>query len=776
MSIKMRISLMHSAALAFCTATAAQAQDQADIGQQEDIVVTATRREETLQTVPLAISAYSQEQLTRQNARTIDDIARITPGLNFARSGYGTNRADPPTIRGIGSALGSGTTGVYLDDTPINSIESANIASPPFPRVFDLERVEVLKGPQGTLFGAGSMGGALRFITPQPSLTTSRLRATTDLSTTAGDESYEAGVALGAPIVNDVLGFNISAFYRRDAGFIDHRDYFTRDLDHPNANWTRAVVVNAAVKWQATEDVSFQPSLFYQNEYGNDVNQFWLNYSDRSEGRFEQMSALRSPSKDRFFVPALKVDWDLGPARLISNTSYLTRKVDAITDYTQETNAIFFDQAEPLFAGEAIPAIYKNRQKVFTQELRLLSDSDDSPLTWVLGAFYSKLKQQDYQLVTGGESTATLMEMSGTDWYFDVPLLDAFGVSGITYGVADRPTRTLKAVYGQADYEIVEGLKATVGLRYSSTKTTFNAFTGGPINGGSATNVGENKENSLTPKFGVSYQIDPKNLLYVNASKGFRPGGAQPPVPFSFCGEDLANLGLSSSPTSYKADSLWSYEAGSKNELFGGVLRVDASAYLIRWKDIQRSIGLPICTLSYIGNLGRVESKGFEVALSASPTRNLSLYLNVGFNDADSLDTLVTAPRADGTRGTIVRAGQGLGNRRWTLAAGAEQQFDLAGHASSLSVNAEYQGPETSPLDSTLTGFNALTAVNERGYTVVRVRGSIDFGDIEVSPYIDNLFNVHPILTRGNYSSSSPLIYVTTQRPRTVGVRVTLRR
>src|SRR5450432_268440 len=193
----------------------------------EEIVVTATRRTERLQDVPISVSAFSQEKMDVQGLRNIDDVTRLTPGVAFSRNGTGSSanyndENSDISIRGIDSQAGTSTTGIYIDDTPVQSRHIGFGAVNVFPALFDLDRVEVLRGPQGTLFGAGAEGGVVRFITPQPDLTKGSGYLRSEVaSTKSGDASYEMGAAAGGPIISDVLGFRISASFRRDGGWVD---------------------------------------------------------------------------------------------------------------------------------------------------------------------------------------------------------------------------------------------------------------------------------------------------------------------------------------------------------------------------------------------------------------------------------------------------------------------------------------------------------------------------------------------------------------------------
>jgi outer membrane receptor protein involved in Fe transport len=246
----MRLATWILAAVALCPENVlAQTADRAPPGAGlDEIVVTATRREERLQDVPVSASAFTQQTLDAQGLRNIDDLSRLTPGVTFQRDGTGTSanfndEASDINIRGIDSTAGTSTTGIYIDDTPIQGRHISFTSFNAFPALFDVERVEVLRGPQGTLFGAGSEGGTVRFIQPAPNLHTDSAYARSELAATQkGDPSYELGAAVGGPIIDNRLGFRVSAYGRVDGGWVDRVDYRTGQVTDKDANWQQTIV------------------------------------------------------------------------------------------------------------------------------------------------------------------------------------------------------------------------------------------------------------------------------------------------------------------------------------------------------------------------------------------------------------------------------------------------------------------------------------------------------------------------------------------------------
>ncbi|MBS0614692.1 MAG: TonB-dependent receptor plug domain-containing protein, partial [Proteobacteria bacterium] len=287
-------------------------------GELQEVVVTATRREESLSKVPISVSAFTQESIDIRGIKDFQDVAKFTPGVNIDNSG--TNNI---SIRGIASTAGAGTTGIYIDDTPIQMRALAFNPDDALPKTFDVERVEVLRGPQGTLFGAGSEGGTVRYITTQPSLTKTSVYSRSEVSYTQnGAPSYEAGVAGGMPLIDGKLGVRATVWYRRDGGWIDHMDPYTLATVDRNANHSNTALLRLAAVWAPTETLTITPSVYYQNMQRHDINNYWPIYSDPSRGIYRNANPTPMPHPDRFWLPALKIEADMGSVRFISNTSY----------------------------------------------------------------------------------------------------------------------------------------------------------------------------------------------------------------------------------------------------------------------------------------------------------------------------------------------------------------------------------------------------------------------------------------------------------------------
>jgi outer membrane receptor protein involved in Fe transport len=391
--------------------------------QLEEIVVTATRHEESLSKVAISVTAMTQESLDLRGIKDIQDIARFTPGISVDNSGTANI-----SIRGIASSGGAGTTGIYIDDTPIQMRAIAFNPDESLPKSFDIERVEVLRGPQGTLFGAGSEGGTVRYITTPPSLTRNSVYGRGEVSFTPGGEpSYEAGVAAGGPLVDGVLGARISVWTRRDGGWIDRVDATDPSVTlDKHSNHTETSLVRLAAIWAPSDKWTVTPSIYFQDRKTNDVSNYWPLYSDPSSHHFVSANPTGRPTPDTFYLPALKIEGDFGAIKFISNTSYYHRKDTTGYDGTMYNLGFYqslfaYNGFNSNFGGDPAsnfpmfldntgvhlgpsanspgdlayraPASIDNGQQNFVQEFRLQSTDPNAKFVWTAGVFYSSNRQ-----------------------------------------------------------------------------------------------------------------------------------------------------------------------------------------------------------------------------------------------------------------------------------------------------------------------------------------------------------------------------------------------
>lgn len=355
----------------------------------DDIVVTATKTAQLIDKVPISISAYQKDRMDQLGVRGISDIVALTPGLqmeNVRSRSSGTNIA----IRGISSRIGAGTTGIYLDDAPIPVRVIGYDASNVYPQVFDLERVEVLRGPQGTLYGAGSMGGNVRFITPKPSMKDLSVYARTEVGVTdGGSPSYEGGLAIGTPLVEDKIGLRVSGWYRHDGGWVDRANLATGAITDKDANYQDSEVLRGAMTLKPSDSITITPSVFFQNIRVNDTSSYWNTLSDPGAGVFKNGDPLYQVYKDRFVLPNLDVEADLGGVVLTSSTSYFNRRAYNEWDYSTVVPGILSKGALVTVPGYTAKSYFIDKQSNWSSELRLQSAKSDAPLSWVVGLYAS---------------------------------------------------------------------------------------------------------------------------------------------------------------------------------------------------------------------------------------------------------------------------------------------------------------------------------------------------------------------------------------------------
>jgi outer membrane receptor protein involved in Fe transport len=726
------------------------------------IFVTAQRREESILKVPLSVTNYTPEVMDKQGVRDIGDISRLTPSLRFTRTaGVAGNNGTNIAIRGVFSDVGSATTAIYIDDMPVQIRSVGYFSGNPYPRVFDLERVEVLRGPQGTLFGAGAMGGAVRFITKQPSFTDTNIYARSEVSTTKnGGESYEIGLAGGMPI-NEKVAFQASAWYRHDGGYIDRVDPVTQDPVAKDINDEDTYAARLALGFAPSDNLIITPSIYYQKVESDGRDQYWEQFTDLSTTNYITGIYNEEPSFDRFWLAGLKIEYEIGNVSIISNSSYFDRDQGQVLDYATYLSSLrtgnpfgFYGNKDPLNAI----ATQETGQKNFTQEIRLQSIDDTGFFSWLVGGYYSNAKQWFQNLSQSGRTPGVIS--SG------FPQID--GIYNLVEQIRSKDETF--AGFASLDFRPLDGLKVTLGLRYTSATFDFWNLRDGPVNSGIETiTISQQKGDAFTPRFVVAYDINRDNMVYASASKGFRLGGGQRPVDTNFCAADLATLGLSQSPTDFDSDSLWSYEVGTKNKLAGGRVVLDVNAFYIKWKNIQQVIRLPTCSFSFVGNLGNATAKGFDISVSVMPIDGLVLGANIGYSHNTYDDDVF------GGNGLLLKeAGDFIGGPNFTGSAYGQYDFAISNSTEGyFRVDYSFTGKNNDP-NPLAFGFDpGLPALGSTHY--VSLRAGARISSLDVSVFVDNLTNTNAPIARSHDSIGAPLYYVESYRPRTIGLTVNYR-
>jgi len=758
----------------------------------EQVVVTATRRSELLNKVPVSISAFTKDRIDQLNAKSVADLVGFTPGVSFDEVTKNVS------IRGVNSDAGDATTGIYIDDTPIQLRSLGFGSDNTLPSVFDLDRVEVLRGPQGTLFGAGSEGGTVRYITPQPSLSDFGVYAKGEISGTQyGGANYEGGAAVGGPIVDGKLGFRISGWGRHDGGWIDKVDYMDpNSVLQSNTNYVDTYVVRGALTWQPMASLTITPSVFYQNRHQNNIDDYWVGISNPDRGDYKTGTPENMGDRDHFVLPALKVDYDLGFGELISNTSYFDRH-ELVQDYSATLYDLsYFQQSEhyglePDFetdcpgglcvnhpqalltpTGISLPGFghYKatnnvtNNQQNVTEEVRLQSTDENSPLTWIVGVFYTSQDQLSVEEINDPQ----LPELSEYLWGDTIENIWGVGLlpNGDDYINHTKAHSRQIAAFANATYAITDQLKLQLGARIASTHFDFTNFSDGAQNFGYLSVPGGKKdETPFTPMGSINYQINDDDLVYATIAKGYRIGGANPLFPVDACTE------IKVEPTSYDSDNVLSYELGSKNKFFGGRLEASGSIYYLEWNNIQQSITLPSCAFRYTVNQGAAESKGFDLQGEWLVTDAFDVDFSLGYTDAHYTQTSESAGLV------LAKNGDRLPGSPWTFSLGAQYSDTLWGFESFIRVEYEYAS-ELSALtperDPATTLFDKYLVPDPPTHQVA-LRMGTKIRDIHFALFAENLLNANPRLGFNHQDSTTLLYEASTLRPRTIGLTATYR-
>jgi iron complex outermembrane receptor protein len=796
--------------------------DAAASGALEEIVVTATRREESISRVPISITAINQDAIDQKGIKDFSDIVRFTPGVSFDAS-----QTNQISIRGISSSGGSGTTGIYIDDTPIQVRNLGFNSDDALIKLFDLDRVEVLRGPQGTLFGAGSEGGTVRYITVQPSLTQTSVYAKAETSyTEGGAPSYETGIAAGTPVVDGVFGLRFSAWYRRDGGWIDRIDPTTLDVVDKNANSVGTAVLRLAGLWQPNDAIRVSPSILYQNSQRNDVTIYWPEYSNPSDNRYVSADPTARSEPDVFYLPALNVQADIGAVTLISTTSYFHR--DEISGYDGTLYNLGYYQSQipangnaaglaafPLLDGSGVhlpagltdyrsPASVTNTQRNITQEFRLQSTDSAARVTWTAGVFYSLDRQFSLEEIHDPMADAFFNQLFGYPIaeFFGTPM-NANGTSVLPMGDSyfnqlasyDRQI----AGFGEVNFKLTDTLKLTAGVRVSKDSYTIESLSGGPQNSSTRAGTQSNSEKPVTPKAGIEWQADPNDLYYFTYSKGFRPGGGNPAIPYDptfqnptiGCTQDFQNLGLKNgSPATYKSDSVQSFEVGAKNNI-NNRIRLASSIYYIKWNNIQEDVVPPICEIQFTENLGNAVSKGFDLQADFQVTDALSLESALGYTQARYTTSTFIGPVRTGlpvvAAGDAIAGPNGIGTGYsippYSITLGPEYKFQAFTHESYVRADWEYLAGDKwlhAAQDANTSSYDPSSLPTER-QSFVSMRAGTKLGDFGVSLFVDNLTDSHTILNYNHQTNSydgngallaSPAYRYISYRPRTFGITV----
>lgn len=703
-----------------------------------DVVVTANKRSERLLSVAAPVTALGAADLSRVQAVKLDDYAAQAPGLNLASDRDGETQI---ILRGIttGSYVSS-TVGTYIDDVPFGSSTSAALGGELTPDLdpSDLRQIEVLRGPQGTLYGASSLGGLVKFVTTPPNLDSYSGRVELDGSAVDhGGDGYGVRGMLNAPLLNDTLGIRISGFDRQDPGYIDNPQLGLNDV-----NKTQVDGGHASLLWRPTPNLSIDLGAILQdvNSSGSNDEDVDVNGQEITpiNGGLTQIRYTREPLEIHYRLYSGTVNYDLGWAHLVSVTSYSTLQQRQIFDETQTFGALATSITGIPNFGNSTGSVLT--QSKVTQEVRLASPSTNQ-LEWQGGFYFTQEKS------ARDEPTFAFSSVTGAPIVLPEPLFFARLLSKYTE----------YAGFGDVTYHFTPQFDVLAGVRYSTNNQQFTLIENGIFAGGPSSQYGTSSDHSVTYLVAPSYKIDPNNLVYIRIASGYRPGGPNAPTP-----ADVA-AGV---PSAYRPDTLTDYEVGYKSSLFEHKVTLELSAFYIDWQDIQ--IETDFNGITSNGNGGSARSDGVEADAAYTPIKGLTLSGNFAYTDAELTEN---APGVNG------KNGDELPNvPRWAGYVSADYDFPL------MDVATGFVGGSVRYVGDRESGFITGSPANFvrpvlPAYTTVDLRAGLSYQRFTLEAYVKNVGDVRGLnnLTSLDLSGYMNPWTASVIQPRTVGVSLSAR-
>jgi outer membrane receptor protein involved in Fe transport len=738
----------------------------------EVVKVTAQKRKEDPAKVAMSISAVTGAQLQAEHIRDITDLTRAVPNISFTAAS-GNGGAGPGTsnieIRGISSTAGAATVGVYLGDTPVtvgNVYTMGNVE----PKFFDIDRVEVLRGPQATLYGASSMGGTIKFVPNEPDLKEREFTTYTEASNTkGGSANYAANIVANLPLIPDELALRIGVQAQHTGGYIDQVDGGGAVLAN-NINKISDQELRAALKWKPTRALTITPSVYWQRIDAKDIAAFNLELP-----LYQAQKQIREPSKDTLLSPSVTINWDLGPFDLTSATSYFERKFDRTQNgsaYNSYSLSTFLTSTadggkappELIEAIAGLPsAVYLNNQvRQVSQEFRLASrpyDAAVSPWTWLAGTYFSR---QHTNVVENDPifGVTDLFKQFGFDIADPELLPDARPgqfPNDNSFAGAFHYREKQTSIFGEINYYFVPTVHATVGARYLKADTTLEQRNGNYLAGAGNNSGAATSSHAFTPKYALTWEVSPTNTVYTSIAKGFRLGGNNIFVPPTTCGPDLEANGLEAGPPDYKPDSLWSYEVGSKSRFLNNRLSINADVFYVKWKNIQQGVYLPTCAYTYNANAGDATSKGFEFDIKAKPIPGLTLSASGGYVKAElSNDQGIE----NGVVGAVAGA-QIQGVPKYNAAINAVYNFSAWDKPAFVMAGMQWVGSSKGSLDPEQTDHDRPS------YHTTDFSAGMTFDRYAFSVFVKNAFDTDTIIQHPQVAS---IVQGYRLAPRSIGV------
>jgi len=661
----------------------------------EEVIVTAQKREQKLIEVPIAITAMTASEIESRGISSLLEAQYAVPGLTMAEFGPGQQRAQLRGISSPGGATSLATIGFYLDEMPVN-VGSATALDV---RLLDIERIEVLRGPQPALYGEGSMGGTIRYVTARPDLEEFSGRVSGRWgSLTDGDNLYRGSGVLNVPIVEDVLGIRIAVAQEETGGFIDQLSTGEKDV-----NSAKISTVRTTILWEPSDEFSFSLMALHQ-----DQDQDFLNFAMRDRNT---TAIFPSRNDDEYDIVNAVASYDFGSATLLATVGYLDRVNEMGADSSAPFVINFLEAAFGIAPGiiQGAGFISRNEVEMTTQEIRLQSNGDER-FNYLLGYYRrsaDKLTISSFETMPAG-----------------VLPFDPFASTVLSKTEA-------YAVFGEVSYRVTENLEVTLGGRYYDDEQT----------------VGTDKASfdSFNPRINIAYTLSGGDLVYFNASKGFRSGGMNqilpPPLP--------------TPPANFGPEELFSYEIGTKHAFNDNRVNLELAAYYNDWKEVQapNPAFVPFLILT---NTGNISGMGVDLSVSAMLSDHWTVGGTFGYVGME-YDT-DTGAHIKGDKPDLTP------DKTWSANLEYHSPISAFG-GTEFSARVDYQ--YTAGYTMTLRDFFPLDPVASTGSrAILNFRAGLDFDRFSTYLFADNIMDDDGELAPAAASLPEPVI----GRPRTVGI------
>ena len=766
--------------------TEEQAQQQQPSPQQEEsvsnensqaIVVTAQKRLQLLLEVPQSVTVVGGETLERQQATNFQDYLSLVPGFSLEGNTPGENRI---TLRGANTGGVTSTVAIFMDEVPFGSstgLANGAILSGDFDP-FDLNRIEVLRGPQGTLYGASSFGGVLKYVTNAPRLNRFEARAQAGIEDVKGGGlGYNGAAVVNVPLGN-IAAFRASGFYRKEDGYIDSvgnnpilnaltEEEIGRTLVAKDINDKKSYGGRASILVEPTDDISVRLTAFAQNlnSGGSSVMDVDSDSLRPLYGGNVQTIYQREPTKVKYRVYNGTVDWNLGFANLFSSTAYSTFSEDFQTDFTfalgQTINLLAnlgpdvglaglppsFIIADPAVTRPlGVQLFQETSTDKFTQEVRLSSPNNDK-LEWLAGLFYTHEK-----------SGINPQNIFATEFGTDTIAPDVEPIAKIFLD----STYKEYAAFANATYHVTPGFDLTFGGRLAHNKQSADLLIDSDVLGNAEGSGLDSSETVFTYSFAPRFEVNENTSVYARVATGYRPGGPNV-IPAG------SPPGV---PTSYDADRLTSWEMGLKTQAPNRMWSFEASLYHIDWKDIQ--LFAMVNDTGINANGGKAAINGVEITGSLRPVSGLTVAVNGAYTFTELKDD--TPPETGGLAGDPLPWVP-----KWSGAIHGDYEFPLGSVDGFVGGTVNYVGKRVANLNERRANDKPVEIPS---YTEVDLRAGVNIDRFKLEAFVKNLFNSDGITDAFGFPDQDPntpddlpngAVSAATVRPRTIGLVATVR-